>query len=75
MPSDHVWYIFKLPLLPQLLNQEPPRPQQLLLPDFSMVPHLGHTEVAMVVETAGVYIWVLTQETEKNVMETDAMSG
>ena len=33
------------PLSPHLLNQEPPRAQQLSLPDFLVVPHLGHTEL------------------------------
>jgi hypothetical protein len=35
------------------LNHEPPRPQQLLFPDFAMMPHLGHTEVMVVVVVAG----------------------
>ena len=52
MPSYHVWRSLKLPGLPQFLNQEPPRPQQLLLPDFPMMPHLGHTELMVVVVTA-----------------------
>jgi hypothetical protein len=35
------------------------RPQQLILPDFAMVPHLGHTELmdVVVVVAAGVYMW------------------
>ena len=47
MPSTHVCPRFALPALPQFLNQEPPRPQQLVLPDFPMVPHLGHTGIAV----------------------------
>ena len=45
MPSSHVWLCFVLPPLPQFLNQEPPRPQQLAWPDFLMVPHLEHTDM------------------------------
>jgi len=37
-----------LPARPQFLNQEPPRPQQLIFPDFEMVLHLRHTELMMV---------------------------
>ena len=59
MPSYHVWRSFALPALPQFLNQEPPRPQQLLLPDFLMAPHVWHTGLAaVVIATAGIYIYV-----------------
>ena len=53
--------MFALPALPQFLNQDPPRPQQLSLPDFSMVPHLGHTELVAVVVTAGVHMQTLVK--------------
>ena len=53
MPSYHVCPKFELPALPQFRNQEPSRPQQLVLPDFSMAPHLRHTELIIVVVTAG----------------------
>ena len=53
MPSYHVCPKFELPALPQFRNQEPSRPQQLVLPDFSMAPHLRHTELMIVVVTAG----------------------
>ena len=58
MPAYHVWSSLVLPAPPQCLNQEPPRPQQLCLPDFLMEPHLGHTEllVVVVVGSAGVYV-------------------
>ena len=55
-PSCHVCSRFVLPGLPHLLNQEPPRPQQLLLPDFPMIPHLGHTTLMVVLARAGVWI-------------------
>ena len=42
-PSDHLWAIFLLPTAPQLLNQAPPGAQQLNLPDFFLITHLGHT--------------------------------
>ena len=51
---------FALAAVPQFSNQEPPRPQQLLLPDFAMIPHLGHAAlivIAVVVVTAGVHMW------------------
>ena len=54
MPSYHVCSSLVLPAPPQLLNQEPPRPQQLLFPDFAMVPHFGHAEVMVVFVAAGV---------------------
>ena len=57
IPSYHVCRCFVLPSPSQFLNQEPPRPQQLFLPDFSMVPHLGQTDWTVVnVATAGIYI-------------------
>ena len=34
MPSDQVWSMFLLPGPPHCPNHEPPRPQQLLLPDL-----------------------------------------
>ena len=58
MPSRHVCCTFALPVPPQFPNQEPPRPQQLSLPDLSMVPHLGHTEQRVVVVAGtGMCIW------------------
>ena len=60
MPSRHVR---SLPAPPQFLNQEPPRPQQLILPDFAMAPHLEHKEL-IVVAVAGVHMcghWLKTQ--------------
>ena len=47
MPSIHV--CFASPLPPHLLNQEPPGAQQLTLPDFRNVPHLGHVIVRSVI--------------------------
>ena len=60
MPSYHVCWSFSLPPVPpQLLAQEPPWPQQLILPDFAIVPHLGHTEAAIVVvASAGDFMWI-----------------
>ena len=42
---------------PQFLNQAPPGAQQLILPDFVNVPHLGHVIVLAIVE---VMLGVLT---------------
>ena len=45
MPSPHVWPKLESPTSPHFLNQAPPRAQQLRLPDFLVVPHLGHPSV------------------------------
>ena len=44
--------MFLLPRPPQFLNQAPPGAQQLTLPDFRNVPHLGHVIVLAIVEVA-----------------------
>ena len=65
MPSYHA--CFELPPLPQVPNQEPPRAQQLFLPEFLIVPHLEHTEPMLVGVTIGVYMWTLLKRNkEKN---------
>ena len=64
MPSYHVWSRLTLPALPQFPNQEPLRPQQLISPDFAMIPHLAHTELMAVVVAAGVYTWALVNNTK-----------
>ena len=62
MPSYHVCSSLALPALPQFLNQEPLRPQQLGFPDLAMMPHLKHTELmVVVVMVAGVYMWTLVK--------------
>ena len=48
MPSDHKWSTVVSSASPQFLNQEPPRAQQLSLPDFLLVPHLGHNNVVVI---------------------------
>ena len=53
-PSDHLWSSFVAPDAPQFPNQEPPRPQQLSLPDFLVMPHLEHTKL-MILVAIGVY--------------------
>ena len=55
MPSCHVWWRFVLSAPAQFLNQEPPRPQQLILPDLLMMPHVEHTELMSAVTAAGVW--------------------
>ena len=54
MPSCHVCSRFVFPALPQFPNQEPPRPQQLSLPDFLMMPHVRHTGLMDIVVVPGV---------------------
>ena len=49
-PSNHLWSKFSLRAPAQFLNQAPPGAQQLLLPDFSNVPHLGHGSVLAIAE-------------------------
>ena len=56
MPSYHVCWNAVLPVAPQFPNQEPPRAQQLSLPDFAMVPHVRHTELMVVIVAANVCI-------------------
>ena len=58
MPSYHVWSDFPFPSLPHFPNQEPPWPQQLLLPVFAMFPHLRHAELVIFVVCAGVHMGV-----------------
>ena len=45
-----MWATFLLRTPPQLLYQAPPGEQQLLLPDFANVPHLGQVIVLAIVE-------------------------
>ena len=49
-PSDHMWSTLLLPRPPQFLNQAPPGAQQLTLPDFRNVPHLGHVILRSIAE-------------------------
>ena len=49
-PSNHLWSKFSLRAPAQFLNQAPPGAQQLFLPDFSNVPHLGHVVVLVIVK-------------------------
>ena len=66
MPSYHVWSRFALPVLPQFLNQEPPKPQQLVLPDFLMVPHFGHTKLVVIMAVvSGVYVHELSKDIDQ----------
>ena len=59
-PSNHLWFVFLLPAPPQFLYQAPPGAQQLALPDFANVPHLGHIMVLVIVEVMdGVLIDVI----------------
>ena len=51
MPSYQVWRNLALTSFPQFPNQDPPRPQQLALPDLLIVPHSGHTDMLAVVVT------------------------
>ena len=44
-PSNHLCPTFFLWVSPQFVNQAPPGAQQLLLPDFVNVPHLGQVIV------------------------------
>ena len=50
-PSNHLWLLtFLLSVPPQFLYQAPPGAQQLTLPDFKNVPHVGHATVLAIVE-------------------------
>ena len=76
MPSDHMWGNLLLPALPQFLNQEPPRPQQLALPDLPMVPHLRHTNllVVVVIDVAVRVIFVKIIEYNKSLRKSTQQS-
>ena len=67
MPSYHVCSSLALPAVPHFLNQEPPRPQQLIFPDFAMAPHLGHAGlVVVIVMAASIYaMWVFVKEVNR----------
>ena len=54
-PSYHVCWSLALPAPPQFLNQEPPRAQQLLFPDFEIVAHSWHSVPTVVVVRSGVF--------------------
>ena len=54
-PSYHVCWSLALPAPPQFLNQEPPRAQQLLFPDFEIVAHAWHVAPMVVVIRSGVF--------------------
>ena len=75
IPSYHVCRSLVLPAPPQFLNQEPPRPQQLILPDCDMVPHLGHTEpLAVVVVSDGVFFMCIAQDKNNTSEQTSNVS-
>ena len=65
-PSYQVCESFALPVAPHCPNQEPPRAQQLSLPDFVMVPHVRHTELTGVVAAADVCMQELSSKEEKD---------
>ena len=75
IPSCHVWPRFACPTLPQFPNQEPPRAQQLSLPDFLMVPHTWQTGLVGVVVTTGVGIYTLVKPTETKRYESHYRVG
>ena len=60
-PSYHVWPSAVPASLLQFPNQEPPRPQQLILPDFFMMPHLRHTKLMVIVVAAACRCWSKTR--------------
>ena len=64
MPSPHVWSNRTSPASPHLLNQAPPRAQQLSLPLFLVMPHAGHAATAGVVAPASIDAWALVKHTK-----------
>ena len=62
MPSVHV--CFASSPLPQLPNQVPPGAQQLSLPDFLVVAHLGHLDT-IGITFAAVSVGIETREFDK----------
>ena len=68
MPSYQVWARFEFSALPHLPNQEPPRPQQLILPDFCMVPHSRHTELTGAAVTARADMWKMVKRAMRTML-------
>ena len=66
MPSNHVWSCLALPARPHFPNQAPLRLQQLIFPDFAMMPHLGHTELMVVVVAAAWCVYVRISQQYKH---------
>ena len=64
-PSDHVCSRRLLTALPQFPNQEPPRPQQLVLPDLPMVPQSGHAGLTGSASGSGVGVEDESSEAKK----------
>ena len=64
-PAYHVRPNLALAALPQCPNQEPLRPQQLIFPDFTMVPHFGHTKPIALVVTRYMGTLVKTQREKR----------
>ena len=74
-PSYHVCTTCVLPVPAQFPNQEPPRPQQLSLPDFRIVPHLAQTELMVfVVATACWHVEHSHSQTRKKKRSTKKKS-
>ena len=71
-PSSHLWSTFLLRAPPQFLNQAPPGAQQLFLPDFSNLPHLGHVIGLAIVE---VMAGVLTDVVAIGILTINSRSG
>jgi hypothetical protein len=59
-PSDQLCSTLLLPNPPQFLNQEPPGAQQLTLPDFANLPHVGHVVVSSIFEMTDAVVLDLT---------------
>ena len=70
MPSCHVCSSLALPALPQLPNQDPPRAQQLLFPDFWMEPHVGHSKLMIAALSAGVCVHIWALMSQMNIAKT-----
>ena len=75
MPSYHVCGSFVLPVAPHFPNQEPPRAQQLSLPDLLMVPHLRHKESMIVVVAADVCMWEIIVNGKGNTLQNHHKSS
>ena len=62
------------PSLPHLLNQEPPRPQQLIFPDLFVTPHFKHTE-SIVVTTDAVCGHACVRDMNSNTLSHSQSDG
>ena len=66
IPSLHVCFLFS-PSSPHFPFQEPPRPQQVILP-LILIPHLGHLTIVTAVVVITMAVGAVSRELNKNLI-------